>query len=94
MKTIVKMEDLITYVAAEESEYKEIDNMGHITVGGIKSIFKQDRDNTIKAKCFNSALDCTPVLYARTADVQPRLLSLTSDYGKPLYQPNVVPKPG
>ena len=53
MKTIVKLEDLITYVAAEESGYKEIENMGHNTVGGMKSTFKQDRDNAIKAKCFN-----------------------------------------
>ena len=46
MKTIQKLEDLITYVAAEESGYKDIANIGHNanTVGGVESSFQKGKD--------------------------------------------------
>ena len=50
MKTIVKLEDLITYVAAEESGYKELENIGHNTVGGVKSQFQRDKDKNLRTR--------------------------------------------
>ena len=50
MKTIQTLEELVTYVAAEESGYKEIANIGQNagTVGGVKSTYTRN-----KGKCLN-----------------------------------------
>ena len=50
MKTIQTLEVLVTYVAAEESGYKEIANIGQNagTVGGVKSTYTRN-----KGKCLN-----------------------------------------
>ena len=56
MKTIVKLEELITYVAAEESGYKELANIGQNVVGVVKSAYSRERDATSKA--VSSCLNC------------------------------------
>ena len=55
MKTIQKLEDLITYVAAEESGYKETANIGqnNTMVGGVKSTYVKERDVGLRTKCLN-----------------------------------------
>ena len=53
MKTIQKLEDLITYVAAEESGYKDIANIGQnsSTIGGVRSTYQ--KENAVRNKCLN-----------------------------------------
>ena len=53
MKTINKLEDLITYVAAEESGYKDSANIvqSASTVGGVRSTYQQERDK--RGRCMN-----------------------------------------
>ena len=46
-------EDHRDHVAAEESRYKELENIGHNTVGGVKSQFQRDKDKNLRTKCIN-----------------------------------------
>ena len=53
MKTIKTLEELITYVAAEESGYKDSANIGQSasTVGGVRSTYMKEKDG--RSKCMN-----------------------------------------
>ena len=52
-KTIKTLEELITYVAAEESGYKDSANIGQSasTVGGVRSTYIKEKDG--RNKCMN-----------------------------------------
>ena len=53
MNTIKKLEDLVTYIAAEESGYKESANMGQSLVGAVHSSFRKAQDASHKTLCLN-----------------------------------------
>ena len=53
MKTIQKLEDLVTYVAAEESGYKELANIGQNTLGAVKSTYTREKNAATKTACMN-----------------------------------------
>ena len=55
MKTVQKLEDLVTYVAAEESGYKELANMGQSStmMAGVKSTYQKERESAVRNNCLN-----------------------------------------
>ena len=55
MKTILKLEELVAYVAAEESGYKELANIGQNSnvMAGVKSTYQKERDSALWTICLN-----------------------------------------